>query len=111
VRTSPKNEDASRTCRVEDVDVEKGYEGIPDPTFAVLVLTECERSQEQDGEMYLTSIAFPTWRNGVKETTFLKNWKFSSPVGEYGNAVTGVSRGHEIIDTSAIPMRMAPLTR
>lgn len=48
---------------------------------------------------------------GWNVTTCLKKSKAELPRSVYGKYVTGVGRGHEMIETSKIPMMMAPLTR
>lgn len=48
---------------------------------------------------------------GWNAATRLKNSNDESPVGVCGKYVTSVFLGHEMIETSAIPAIIAPLTR
>ena len=41
----------------------------------------------------------------------MKKSNAASPASVWGNAVTGVVRGHEMIEVRKMPMRIAPLTR
>ena len=44
-------------------------------------------------------------------TICLKNAKSWSPVAVSGKYVTGVDRGHEMMDVTKMPMRIEPLIR
>ena len=44
-------------------------------------------------------------------TTCLKKSKSWSPVAVLGKNVTGVDRGHEMMDVTKMPMRIEPLIR
>jgi hypothetical protein len=48
---------------------------------------------------------------GLKVTTCLKKLKLASPIGVWGNKVTEVGRGQEIMETRRIPIMIAPRTR
>ena len=49
--------------------------------------------------------------SGQKATTCLKKSNAASPSEVWGNAVTAVERGHEMIDVRKMPKMSEPLTR
>jgi hypothetical protein len=69
------------------------------------------KPRKRHSQLKLTSRALAILLSGWKATTCLKKLKAASPVGVCGKYVTGVGRGHDMMDVRKIPIKIAPRTR